>query len=79
MQLILVSFCPDAPRLLIAKGQESRARTILTTYHANSRPNYAVVEQEIREIPWTFRPSFKRLIKTEMFFIASCHKAATAP
>lgn len=49
-QGLLVFFCPESPRWLIAKGKYAKAREILVKYHGEGDPNSELVEFECAEI-----------------------------
>ncbi|GJN71813.1 hypothetical protein PLIIFM63780_005850 [Purpureocillium lilacinum] len=49
-QLILIFFCPESPRWLIAKGKVDKAREILIKYHGECDPNSELVAFECAEI-----------------------------
>ncbi|KAL1854954.1 hypothetical protein VTK73DRAFT_8635 [Phialemonium thermophilum] len=49
-QGLLVYFCPESPRWLIAKGRVDQARAILTKYHGEGDPTSDVVAFEMQEI-----------------------------
>jgi sugar porter (SP) family MFS transporter len=49
-QGLLVFFCPESPRWLIAKGKYEKAREILVKYHGEGDPNSELVEFECAEI-----------------------------
>lgn len=49
-QLLLIFFCPESPRWLIAKGRVGKARDILVKYHGECNPHSALVEFECTEI-----------------------------
>ncbi|ABN65882.2 hexose transporter [Scheffersomyces stipitis CBS 6054] len=50
IQLVLVYFCPESPRWLIAHGKEDEAFEILTKYHAGGDRNSELVKFEMAEI-----------------------------
>lgn len=50
IQLILVYFCPESPRWLIAHNKENEAFEVLTKYHAGGDRNSDLVKFEMVEI-----------------------------
>ncbi len=50
IQLVLVFFCPESPRWLIAHNKEDEAFEILTQYHAGGDRNSELVKFEMAEI-----------------------------
>ena len=50
MQLVLVYFCPESPRWLIAHNKEDEAFEVLTKYHAGGDRNSELVKFEMAEI-----------------------------
>ncbi|PHH77264.1 hypothetical protein CDD82_3589 [Ophiocordyceps australis] len=49
-QLLLIMFCPESPRWLIAKGQVDKARDILVKYHGECHDDSPLVAFEMAEI-----------------------------
>jgi sugar porter (SP) family MFS transporter len=49
-QLLLIFFCPESPRWLIARDRHSEARDILVKYHGECNPSSELVTFEIAEI-----------------------------
>ncbi|CAK7206181.1 hypothetical protein SEUCBS139899_008967 [Sporothrix eucalyptigena] len=49
-QFILIYFCPESPRWLVAHGRVDEARRILVKYHGENDPNSPVVLAELSEI-----------------------------
>lgn len=50
IQLVLVFFCPESPRWLIAHNKEDEAFEVLTKYHAGGDRNSELVKFEMAEI-----------------------------
>ena len=50
IQLVLVYFCPESPRWLIAHNKEDEAFEVLTKYHAGGDRNSELVKFEMAEI-----------------------------
>lgn len=50
IQLVLVIFCPESPRWLIAHNKEEEAFEVLTEYHAGGDRNSELVKFEMAEI-----------------------------
>lgn len=49
-QLLLIYFCPESPRWLVAKGHPEKAREILVKYHGECDVHSKLVDFEFREI-----------------------------
>lgn len=67
-QLLLIFFCPESPRWLIAKGKEEKARQILVKYHGECDPNSELVEFEFHEIKEALKHEAEQNMTWKDFF-----------
>lgn len=67
-QLLLIFFCPESPRWLIAKGKEDEAREILVKYHGECDPKSELVEFEFHEIKEALRHEAEQNMTWKDFF-----------
>lgn len=67
-QLVLIFFCPESPRWLIAKGRMEKAREILVKYHGEGDPRSDLVEFECAEIQQAISSEAEQNITWRAFF-----------
>ncbi|KAM4062749.1 major facilitator superfamily protein [Hirsutella rhossiliensis] len=67
-QLLLIFFCPESPRWLIAKGKMDEARQILTKYHGEGDPNSELVAFECAEIQHVIAAEAEQSLSWAAFF-----------
>ncbi|KAJ6043008.1 uncharacterized protein N7446_001204 [Penicillium canescens] len=67
-QLILIFFCPESPRWLIAKGKLEKARAILIKYHGECDPDSELVKFELAEIQQALAEEAEQNMTWKAFF-----------
>lgn len=67
-QLLLIFFCPESPRWLVAKGRPEKAREILIKYHGECDPQSTLVELEFQEITVAIAKEKEQNITWKAFF-----------
>ncbi|OAA79136.1 General substrate transporter [Akanthomyces lecanii RCEF 1005] len=72
-QLLLIFFCPESPRWLVAKGHPDKARAILVKYHGECDPNSQLVDFEFREIQEALAKESEQNITWKDFFSSTAN------
>ncbi|PKS08620.1 hypothetical protein jhhlp_005007 [Lomentospora prolificans] len=67
-QLVLIFFCPESPRWLIAKGKVEKARAILVKYHGQCDPESELVKFECAEIQQAIAKEAEQNMSWKDFF-----------
>ncbi|KAF5713954.1 hexose transporter [Fusarium globosum] len=67
-QLILIFFCPESPRWLIAKGKVDKAREILIKYHGEGDSDSELVKFECAEIQQVIAEEAEQNMTWKEFF-----------
>ncbi|KXJ90359.1 general substrate transporter [Microdochium bolleyi] len=67
-QLLLIFFCPESPRWLMAKGKTEQARAILVKYHGEGNPDSELVKYECIEIQQAIDKEAEENMSWKAFF-----------
>lgn len=77
-QLLLIFFCPESPRWLVAKGRPEKARDILIKYHGECDPQSTLVELEFQEITVAIAKEKEQNITWKAFFSSAANQKRIA-
>ncbi|KAL7952304.1 putative MFS hexose transporter [Trichoderma compactum] len=69
-QLILIFYCPESPRWLIAKSKMEKARNVLIKFHGEGDPNSELVAFEYEEIQKALVKEREQNITWKAFFLS---------